>query len=148
MENVWIHQESSRAFPVYFWIIRLLLTTRGVAPAGQWFFLFPVFLPHTFHCVKFFWGGGFLGGNSAHIFRVRNLVSPLHTTTFSTSHPPLACVQPARLSSAPSAGGSGLSGTKEKAIQELCAARWRKAPFWTLGGSERGPRAGDLTFSV
>lgn len=89
------------------------------------FFLFPVFLPHTFHCVKFFFffGGGVLGGNSAHIFRVRNLVSPLHTTTFSTSHPPLACVQPARLSSAPSAGGSGLSGTKEKAIQELCTAR-------------------------
>lgn len=146
MENVWIHQESSRAFPVYFWIIRLLLTTRGVAPAGQWFFFIScVSSTYISLCeVFFFWRGG----NSAHIFRVRNLVSPLHTTTFSTSHPPLACVQPARLSSAPSAGGSGLSGTKEKAIQELCAARWRKAPFWTLGGSERGPRAGDLTFSV
>lgn len=150
MENVWIHQESSRAFPVYFWIIRLLLTTRGVAPAGQWFFFFYFlcFFHIHFTVWSFFFLGGVLGGNSAHIFRVRNLVSPLHTTTFSTSHPPLACVQPARLSSAPSAGGSGLSGTKEKAIQELCAARWRKAPFWTLGGSERGPRAGDLTFSV
>lgn len=148
MENVWIHQESSRAFPVYFWIIRLLLTTRGVAPAGQCFFFYFLCFFHIHFTVWSFFGGGFLGGNSAHIFRVRNLVSPLHTTTFSTSHPPLACVQPARLSSAPSAGGSGLSGTKEKAIQELCAARWRKAPFWTLGGSERGPRAGDLTFSV
>lgn len=92
-------------------------------PMG-FFFISCVSSTYISLCEVFFGGGGgFLGGNSAHIFRVRNLVSPLHTTTFSTSHPPLACVQPARLSSAPSAGGSGLSGTKEKAIQELCAAR-------------------------
>lgn len=79
MENVWIHQESSRAFPVYFWIIRLLLTTRGVAPAGQWvFFLFPVFLPHTFHCVKFFFGGeGGFWGVIRPTFSESEILSPL-----------------------------------------------------------------------
>lgn len=53
--------------------------------------------------------------------------------------PPHPCVQCERPSSAPLAGGSGLSASREEAIQELRAVRWRKAPWRTLGGSDTSP---------
>lgn len=56
-------------------------------------------------------------------FLVSEMVSLLLAASLTPPHPPHPGVQCARLSSAPSAGDSGLSGTKEKAIQELCAVR-------------------------